>query len=875
MAWAKTDRSNVSRARGEGGWNPLFAHMLDVAACAAELWDVHLSRPVRDRLAEAFGRGDHGTARQVVAFFAALHDLGKMSDCFLRMFPAVKSGDLRRIGEQWEQAARAAGLPLATRLHLAPDARHEFVTATVLPGLLGCSCPICTAFEGKGQRQDGLHEVAACLGAHHGHIPGEDTIGKARAAAKVKRWTPVRRTLINHLATVLEVDLATLPGLVRPERPCVLPLFSGLVVLADWISSDEERFHYRLHRPPETWWDASQREAREAVAGLRLARWEPEPLLWPQMWPDTPAPRPVQRAALDALPDDGPALVLVESDTGSGKTRLALACAHRLARTNGYQGLYMAMPTRAATDATAREIRAFLGTALGGHRQANLAVVHHTAEQTGLVQHLVDAAQGLTGTADGIETVDAICDDAEGSGGPRAVLDPWYLRRLRGLVAPFGIGTVDQVALAAQPSKHWFLRLFGLANKTVIIDEAHAYELFQRCLLSSTIRWLADAGASVVVLSAALPDGARQALVTAWCEGRRTVAGEIPGGHPVTVVDRHGTVRGTGPSSPERPAAIRLRADPGPRRLAAELLAQAAGGGVVAVVRNRVETARELHRALVAQAAEHGWRDGEIVLIHGMLLPRDRTRVEQQIISGLGPPPGDGSVRSPARPDRLIVVGTQIIEQSLDVSFDRIYSDLAPIDLLLQRLGRVLRHAEPDGHGRCPVRRMTVLWQPGPDGLPLVEPPRQGDRQRPGNKDGFVYAPYTLAATWRLLHETHRGHAEFTTPAATGPLLRAVYGRPDTSVTGPLRELLHRTWARWQAELEDEEATPTRGPSSRIRRARENPSTPTTSTPAARTAGETPPPAGPGRACPASPPSPGWASPPPTCSCSSGRRTGR
>ncbi|MGW3564448.1 CRISPR-associated helicase Cas3' [Streptomyces sp. NPDC000941] len=817
LPWGKTDREGISRGRGEEPWNPLFAHLLDTAACAGELWDRYLSVSVRARLTEAFGDEDAVLARRVVMFFAALHDLGKASSCFLRRFGkraryAKDAEALRRAGLQWETAARAARVPLAARLDAEPFARHEHMTAACLPRLLGCTCYACL---GNGPRHDGLHTVATLLGGHHGHIPNADTIGNALKAARPRVWEPDHRAILDNLARLLDLDLTRLPHVVRPERPSALPLFAGLVVLADWAASDVSRFTYRsLDKPVEQWWDDSKRQAAQAVTDLHLESWRPEPMTWSSMFTDTPNPLPFQAAAMAALPAAGSALVLIETDTGSGKTRLALSCAHHLARSCGHHGLYMAMPTRAATDQTAHEIRTFLGASLGNSTTANLAVVHHTASVTPLVHQLIDGARGVLGDMDSLSSLDSIsdpmleCDDLAQE--RRIVLDPWYLLRCRGLVSPFGIGTVDQITLASQPSRHWFLRLFGLANKTVIIDEAHAYELFQRCLLSATISWLADAGASVVVLSATLPADARQALITAWCSGHRTTPDTLGAAGPITVVDQHGTVRRPVPTDQPEPTntTVDLLPDPGPDELAENLLTEAAAGGIITVVRNRVSSARDVYTALLKQATAYGWRSSDILLVHGQLLPRDRLPIEERITTLLGPH-DDRHNRNPQRPQRLIVIGTQIIEQSLDIDADRLYTDLAPIDLLLQRRGRLHRHAVNDADRPAGFQeaRMTVLWNRGADDLPLVEPPAP-QIDEPGNPDAYVYAPYTLAATWRALHERAEADCRFriSTPSDTRKLIDSVYAPPTDTTSSLLGNLLTRTWSDWQAELADQDS---------------------------------------------------------------------
>ncbi|MEV7779502.1 CRISPR-associated helicase Cas3' [Kitasatospora sp. NPDC088351] len=815
--WGKTDKSRRSRGNGRPAWNPLTAHILDTAACTGQLWDRYLTPGMRLRLTEAFGAGDEATARKTVMLLAGLHDLGKGSGCFLRTFgtglrddPGLRGAELAA----WRSLASTVRLPCDDHPNGQVSARHEHITAVHLPRLLGCACADCG---GSGDEISGLHSVALLLGGHHGHIPDMDTVSRAAGAAPLDAWEPVYRKLIAEVADLIGVTLATLPDLVRPERPSVLPMFTGLVILADWIASSDDHFTYRrLGDPPAAWWSASRHQAEAAITELALDRWLPEPKAWPELFPNS-RPRPFQAAALAALPAEGPAMAVVESDTGSGKTRLAFAIAHHLARTCGHQGFFMAMPTRAATNQVADELADFAENSTGRTATTNLAVVHATAEATDLVHRLVDASR--TRRQNALRSLpDSIAAASADSGEPgRVVLDPWYLRSCLGLVSTFGIGTVDQVVLVPQPAQHWMLRFFGLAGKTVIIDEAHAYELFQQGMLGAAVEWLADGGASIVVLSATLPVSVREALVQAWCTGRQVTAKDAGQTGPITVVDQHGTIHRTGSSgtpTDQRPRAlteVRLRPLPGPVGLATHLLHEASGGGVTAVVRNRVGSAVELHRTVLDLRHRHGWHRNEIVLLHGRLMGRDRLPVEARLLGALGPGP-DRDRPNPARPHRLLVIATQIVEQSLDIDFDKVYTDLAPIDLLIQRRGRLHRHSVNTRPAWCREPVLTVLWQPDTVGLPMVEPPDTGNGRPKGNRDGGVYAPYTLAATWHALTQRADEVGRYAMNALDhSTLIHEVYG-PAVPQPGPLGQLLARTKAVWHAALTNEQGESTARP---------------------------------------------------------------
>lgn len=812
--WGKT-QDRLRYRDEQRGWNPLLAHMLDTGATARELWDRYLSDNVRAVLTEAFGGGDAATARAVVPFLAALHDLGKAAPAFLHGFDRQPRTHLRKARTVWEEEARSRAVPLPDSWEGLYWAHHQHITAATLPRLLGCDCPVANGQRCRVPEHQGLHAVAYALGGHHGHVPGAETVGTATIARGGASWDDVRGDLVDVTAGMLGVDLSRLAAVVTPVRPAALISLMGLVVMSDWIASNDDRFPYAdLGVPDEEWWQAAQDRAREALTALCLDRWTPAEATWEQLWPGT-APRPLQAAVMDLMPATGPALVVVEAPPASGKTRIALWCAHALASRNGYQGLYVAMPTKADAGRIAEEVKRFMRAAVA-NENATLAVVHADALEEQLVTDLIDRARPagaggspLDALGAGIRTALESDQDernpaqdsaADGHGGrDRAVMDPWYLRRCVGLMAAFGVGTIDEVMLAAQPSRHWMVRLFGLSSKTVVIDEAHAYELYQQELLSTTVQWLADAGSSVVVLSHALPTATRAALTASWCAGLQVEAVDAGDDGPVAVVDAHGNVRRGGPpafDTAQSATTVRLKREEDAAGLVAELLHRARSGGCVGVVRNQVDKAVSLYRAAVAAAEAHGWDESEILLSHEQFQTHQQRSTEDRIRSLLG----DGS---PGRPDRLLVITTQNAAQSVD--FDYMVCDLAPVDLLVARMGSLHRNSENPGRRRswCGLPQLDVLFQADsqqPD-LPLVEPPRLRPGRRAGTMDGSTYAPYLLAATFRALQSRCDAQERVSLlPRDVAGLLRSVYESRQTG-EGAWGTLLDRTWDAWRVAL--------------------------------------------------------------------------
>ncbi|CAM5592075.1 hypothetical protein KAURM247S_01995 [Kitasatospora aureofaciens] len=181
--------------------------------------------------------------------------------------------------------------------------RHEHITAFQLPRLLGCTCRDCG---GTGERHDGLHRMALLLGGHHGHIPSADTVQRAKRAVRDGAWDDLHRYFVDALADLLEVDLALLADRTTLERPATLPVFAGLVVTADWLASDEQRFAYRrTDESAAQWWEQSKKQARAALTALRLDAWSPKSTTWAELFPRTPTPRQFQNAAMAAAPAAG------------------------------------------------------------------------------------------------------------------------------------------------------------------------------------------------------------------------------------------------------------------------------------------------------------------------------------------------------------------------------------------------------------------------------------------------------------------------------------------------------------------------------------------------------------------------------------------
>lgn len=153
-----------------------------------------------------------------------------------------------------------------------------------------------------------------------------------------------------------------------------------------------------------------------------------------------------------------------------------------------------------------------------------------------------------------------------------------------------------------------------------------------------------------------------------------------------------------------------------------------------------------------------------VVLLHARFTRTDRNTIEEQLVAQLGRKADPDY----PRPERLIVIATQVIEQSVDLDFDVMVTDLAPADLLLQRSGRLHRHKRDDAIRRGHTTARLIVLLP-------TETNRHALRF---GLSAYVYDPETLARTAVLLDDA--AHRTLTMPAACRTLVSDLYDRDET-----------------------------------------------------------------------------------------------
>ena len=744
--WAKSP-NRVELTAGEGQYHPLICHMIDVAMVARRLWQYVLPPALREQFRAGLGLPADDDAGRWIAFFAGLHDLGKATPCFAKQWDEGWKALLRRGYRGAKSDERKPHAVLSTYL-LEP-----------LLARLGLPKPWL---------------VARVVGGHHGLFPTDEQLARGNRFSGDGLWAEAQANLVTLLAHVLGIDRLPPPTGDLEQANGLLVILAGLVSVADWIASDHANFPFagdgvRLPSYP-------RRSRWLAWKALHRLGWFHRPhALEPRPFPELfdKVPNRLQEQVIAVAPElQGPSLVLIEYPMGGGKTEAALYLADYLAAQAGQRGAYFALPTMATSNQMFGRVSTYLQNRFP-NSAVNVQLLHGHAALNAEFAVLRQAGRGELLHPTGV-------DDNPESG---LLPAEWFTYAKRGLLAPYGIGTIDQALLAVLQTRHFFVRLFGLAGKVVIFDEVHAYDTYMRTLLTRLLAWLGACGTSVVLLSATLPARTRQELLAAYAAGRGRPA---PPDDPAVAYPRIAWLSDAGSNARHIAGAAERRLALRPCNQADEawmvdLQAALAEGGCAAVILNTVTRAQQVCRQLQAHFPAE-----ELTLLHARFPFDDRQVRESTVLARFGP--GEAE-----RPHRAVVVATQVIEQSLDLDFDLMISDLAPVDLLLQRSGRCWRHARAR---RPPSLAGPALW---------VLQPLVDEQGRPEFEPGSarVYDPHTLLRTWLALLD----RSELVIPQDVEALVEAVYSERTSPAELPeaIRTLWSQTWDKLKAE-EDRDA---------------------------------------------------------------------
>ena len=696
---------------------PLWMHARDTAAVTQYLMDHWLAESV----VRVTGLNRKELCK-LTTFLSMIHDVGKATNSFQMQ--------IRECFPQVEEMAA----PLTLR---EPDSsgdayRHHTLTGAAILNELGVR-----------------DYIVSIVGAHHGKtmdkpdfraITGAEGNFYGKTADK-----PLWRSLWKeYLEEAMEqagyASLEEIPG--EMSKPAQI-LLAALLIVSDWIASSTTFFPLidEEHIPDESAYPGRAKRAMEKMefSGKWTPNdsWQYEDLYKERFDYDANA---VQQAVAQIAGEaEQPGLFILEAPMGVGKTEAALVAREILAERMRESGLAFFLPSQATANAMFERIVAWIQhflkeaqswdeDAACGEGSLSITLSHGKAKLNETFMQLV---QGNFPSLD---------DGAEG-----LATNAFFMGRKTQLLANFVVGTVDQLLLAALRQKHLMLRHLGLAGKTVIVDEVHAYDAYMTCYMTRMLDWLAAYRTPVILLSATLPGKRRAELVGAYLgeenfPGREAL--EKESAYPLLTWTDGQTMHTKRIAMEKKVTDVRILRG-GDEAVIPFLRQRLQSGGCAAVIVNTVRRAQQLTEELAKAFPAPQYT---VLLDHAQFVMPDRIRQEKEIMARMG------KRSTPEQRSGLIVVGSQVLEQSLDYDADVMITDLCPMDLLFQRLGRLHRHRDrlrPE-----PVRQATCLVL----GTDMLE---EGAKA--------IYGEYLLTKTAALLPETLR------LPDDISPLVQRAY----------------------------------------------------------------------------------------------------
>ena len=525
--------------------------------------------------------------------------------------------------------------------------------------------------------------IPEILGQHHGYSPTVSNLATDAVFGGVA-WQKRREELVTKLKNdLLKCDFPTVQS---PEHARVL---AGLTSVADWIGSSS------LFDNPITDWQPLIKQSLDNAGFIR---------------PEIKAnlsffdifnfqPRDSQTKLFAHATQAG--VYILEAPMGLGKTEAALYAAYKAMSGGQATGLYFALPTQLTSDKIHDRVNDFLTKIL----------VDNSPHQKALLAH---GSAWLQEIEFGVE------------GNPNA---SWFDERKRKILAPFAVGTIDQALMAVMNVKHGFVRAFGLAGKVVILDEVHSYDAYTGTILDNLVKTLRELHCTVIILSATLTQERRAKLLAQPVQAQT---------YPLISAQRNKAELQELTVTPLDNHKVTIHCCQADSEAIKEALDRAENGQQVLWIENTVAEAQAKYGVLAAQAKERNVAI-ECGLLHSRFLKTDRADNENHWVELYGK---DNATKRKAK--GRILVGTQVLEQSLDIDADFLITRFAPTDMLLQRIGRLWRHENirPDSAKR-------EAWLLAPALTTAIDHAMQAF----GNS-AYVYAPYVLCRSlevWQKL----------------------------------------------------------------------------------------------------------------------------
>lgn len=729
-------------------WLPLIIHLNDTENTIGWLYNHWLNDGQRKILSAGFEYEDE--LLKFVKFLGFIHDIGKATPAFQTKTSYDRDEELddylvKRLVDVGMAGLESADFP-SRRQSPHNKAGEALLSDWGVPEEI---CAIIGGHHGKpfsGSQSEQLKEYTA------------NYFQKDNDPKTQERWHNVQKSILQMGLDSLGYDsISELPQNISQPQSV---LFEGLLIMADWLSSSESLDDGRPLFPLINLEKSAKDVDIQSRYQTAINNWNQDDSVAFKPVFDTGSnyekrwgfkPRNIQKVMSDAIGKIvDPGIIIIEAPMGIGKTEIALTAAEQLAYASGRDGIYIGLPTQATTNAMFNRVNNWLkNIADEEHEKLSIKLMHGKAMFNQTYRSLPHA-----------ENIDD--DGADGS----VTVNGWFSGK-KSILTKFTVGTIDNLLLMGLKQKHLFLKHLGFSGKVVIIDEAHAYDAYMNSYLCVVIRWLGAYHVPLIILSATLPKKKRQEWIETYLNGKyhkdkiwRSKVSfpqgwELEESYPLlSYLDGDIVKQITDFGVPDRNQKKKIqvcRFNAGDEETIENVVEKIKDGGIAGIIVNTVKRAQKLAKIVPD--------DIELMVLHSAFLAPDRTVKEEKIQDAIG--------KNGNRPKKMIVIGTQVLEQSLDIDFDILYTDIAPMDLILQRIGRLHRHE---------INRPQNLSAPQ---VNVMEINGMGDY---GDANEKIYGKYLLMKTDYYLKN------EINIPEDISRLVQSVYSDEDVIDDDKLHE---------------------------------------------------------------------------------------
>lgn len=535
---------------------------------------------------------------------------------------------------------------------------------------------------------------------------------------KAKKWRHIQNEIYDYIKNIFRFDNLNLinKNINKSELFVVQNAILGIMITADWIASNSYVFDNQQYENVDEFLESRKTQALKFLNNEGLIR-QQIPVMQDFRSAFGFNGRPVQNDVEKIVHKNDIKCMLIESDCGSGKTEAALYAAAVLGNRSGLSGIYMGLPTGVSAEAIQDRVDEFLTSR--GMRNTKL----YTSKSMLLRE-----------------------PDKK---------PIWTDMSRQRLLAASAVGTVDQVMTAARLVRFESVRMDGLASKVLIIDEIHAYDAYMLAVIKDLLKICGELGVPIIMLSATLPISTKNDLLGVLCDGDI----ELHNGYPmISYVTKDGNVHEhvSHQYMPDKKISCELLPILNDNDKIARYAVDAVkDGGCECVIMNTVADAICVYDKI----KKNKKNDCKIILYHSRMTINARDETSQKILAMCGKD-------RTKRPERVIIVGTQVLEQSLDVDVDYMITAICPIDLLFQRIGRYHRHGDAGT-----IREHVVVAN-------TVQVLIPSDLSSYGGTE-YVYEKCYLDATIDAINE-HNGH--LLIPSGMPDMINYVYSHASIDV---------------------------------------------------------------------------------------------